>query len=79
MALTLKTWGSQLQDVQQAIEAVLTSQRYEINGRMVQRADLEYLQKREEYLTAQYERYGDVVAGSKVSRGSARVNFENAE
>jgi len=79
MAVTLKTWGQQLQEVQNAIEAVLTSQRYEINGRMVQRADLQFLQKREEYLTKQYERYGDVVAGSSIQRGSAQVQFSNAE
>ena len=79
MAITLKTWGQQLQEVQNAIEAVLTSQRYEINGRMVQRADLQFLQKREEYLTKQYERHGDVIAGSNIQRGSAQVQFSNAD
>lgn len=75
MGITLKTWGQQLQDVQNAIEAVLASQRYEINGRMVQRADLEWLQKREIYLTEKYEAYGDVIAGAKVTRGNAQVSF----
>jgi len=79
MAIVLKTWGQQLLEVQNAIEAVLTSQRYEINGRMVQRADLQFLQKREEYLTTQYERYGDVVAGTNIQRGSAQVQFSNAD
>ena len=79
MSVTLKTWGQQLQEVQNAIEAVLSSQRYEINGRMVQRADLEFLHKREIYLTQQYERYGDVIASSNIQRGSAQVQFSDAD
>ena len=79
MAVVLKTWGQQLQEVQEAIEAVMASQRYEINGRMVQRADLQFLQKREEYLTKQYERYGDVLVGANIQRGSAKVEFSNPE
>lgn len=76
MAITLKTYGEQLMNVQKAIEAVEAGQRYEINGRMVQRADLEYLHKREIYLIEMYETHGDVVAGSKVTRGNAQVSFE---
>jgi len=79
MAVVLKTWGEQLQNVQKAIEAVLTSQRYEINGRMVQRADLEWLQKREIYLTQQYEKFGDVTVGTGIVRGSAQISFGNGE
>lgn len=76
MAVTLKTWGQQLADVQGAIEAVLTSQRYEINGRSVQRADLEWLHKRELFLSDKLSNEGDVIAGQTVMRGSAQVSFE---
>lgn len=75
MALTLKSWRTQLVEVQEAVSAVQTNQRYEINGRSVQRADLEWLHKREIYLTEQFNLYGDVVAGSTVTRGSAQVQF----
>lgn len=76
MAVTLKTWGEQLAEVQNAISAVMDgSQRYEINGRSVQRADLEWLHKREEYLTQKLSTEGDVVVGSTVTRGSAQVSF----
>lgn len=77
MAVTLKTWGTQLAEVQSAISAVMLSQRYEINGRMVQKADLEWLQKREIFLTDKLETDGDIVAGSMVKRGSAQVSFTN--
>jgi len=75
MAVALETWGSQLANVQNAINSVLTNQRYEINGRSVQRADLEWLHKREMYLTQRLETDGDVIAGSSTSRGSAQVSF----
>ena len=77
MALVeLKTWGEQLVEVQNAITSVLSgSQRYEINGRMVQRADLEWLQKREVYLTDQFAKYGNVVVSQSVTRGAMLVSF----
>ena len=67
MAVTLKTWGEQLAEVQEAITAVLTSQRYEINGRAVQRED---------YLSQKLSTEGDVIAGSATTRGSVQVSFE---
>jgi len=75
MAIKLQSFGEQLADVQQAIQSVLTSQRYEINGRMVQRADLEWLQKREAYLTDMYQRYGDTIVSKSNSNGAMKVNF----
>jgi len=75
MAVQLKTWGEQLAEVQEAISAVNSNQRYQINGRFVQRADLEWLHKRDMYLTKQFELYGDVIAGSTVSRGACSVEF----
>ena len=75
MTVVLKSYGEQLSEVQEAISAVLSAQRYEINGRMVQRADLEWLHSREKYLNEMLDKYGDVVAGSTVTRGSARISF----
>ena len=75
MALTLKSWGTQLAEVQDAIYTVQGSQRYELNGRMLQRADLEWLHKREIYLTDKLQTEGDVIAGQVITRGSAQVSF----
>ena len=75
MAFALKTWGTQLGEVQEAIDAVQTNQRYEINGRSVQRADLEWLHKREIFLTNKLATEGNVIAGSAITRGSAQVSF----
>ncbi len=75
MAVTLLTYGQQLQEVQNAITAVTTSQRYSINGREVHRADLEWLHKRELHLSDQLTKFGDITAGSQVTRGTMRVSF----
>lgn len=75
MAVTLLTYGQQLQQVQEAITAVSTSQRYEYQGRIVQKADLEWLHKREIYLTEQYMKFGDTIVGSTQIHGSAQVSF----
>ena len=79
MAVVLKTWGEQLAEVQTAITKAQDGQRYEINGRMVQRGDLEWLHKRELYLTNKLATEGDVVAGSTITRGSAQVSFGASE
>lgn len=76
MAVLIKTWGEQLAEVQQAISAVLLSQRYEINGRYVQRADLEFLTKREQYLIDKYNAEGDVAPQPNAPmRGVCNVEF----
>ena len=75
MAVTLKTYGEQLAEVQEAIHAVMTAQRYEINGRQVQRADLEFLQQREKWLTEQLEVNGDIVAGNVKTHGACALSF----
>lgn len=76
MAVLLKTWGEQLAEVQEAISAVLVNQRYEINGRYVQRADLEFLNKREQYLIEKYNSEGDVVPQPNAPmRGVCNVEF----
>jgi len=80
MAVTLKTWGTQLGEVQDAISAVVSgSQRYEINGRSVQKADLEWLHKRELFLSNKLSTEGDVIAGQAITRGSAQVSFGASE
>ena len=73
----LKTWGEQLADMQDAIAGVLANQRYEVGGRVFQRANLAEMQKREEFLINKYETEGDVVTGSQISRASLKVSFGN--
>ena len=75
MAVSLKSWGTLLSEVQTAISSVETSQRYEFEGRMVQRADLAELHSREKFLIGKLETEGDVIVGSTVTRGSAMVSF----
>ena len=76
--MALKTYGEQLEQVSNAIEAVMTSQRYEINGRMVQRADLEWLHKREDALIDKVSRYGaNTILGNHQTNNVMKVSFEN--
>lgn len=64
MALTL---GQQLESVQNAIEAVLSSQSYKMNGKELTRADLDMLQAREDRLESKINRYGsDYIPGQNV-------------
>lgn len=53
-----QTLGQQLDSVQAAIEAVQTSQSYELDGRKLTRADLSTLYKREESLISKIESFG---------------------
>jgi len=52
--IMLKTTLEQLEEVQAAISAALTNQSYRLGSRVVTRADLEWLHKREEALLARY-------------------------
>lgn len=73
-----KTLGQQLDDVQTAIESVLTSQKYVINGRELTRADLSVLQIREDSLIKKIEAHGrDYIAGQNTRplKMSANVCF----
>lgn len=48
----IKSYEKQLEEVQQAISDILTgAQEASYNGQRVRKADLDMLQKREEYLT----------------------------
>ena len=69
MAVTLLTYGEQLAEVQTAISKVMDSQRYEIGGRTMQYADLEYLHKREIYLQEQLSRFGNVIPNMTPTSG----------
>ena len=71
MAVTLKTYGEQLLEVQQAISAVMSAQRYELGGRSMQRADLEMLNKRESDLIDKLNTYGDVIPTATLKTGRA--------
>jgi len=73
-----KTLGQQLDDVQIAIESVLTSQKYAINGRELTRADLSALQIRENDLIKKIEAHGrDYIPGQNARpiKMSANVCF----
>jgi hypothetical protein len=48
--MPIKTYLEQLEEVQAAITAVMSGQEYEIADRRLKRPDLEWLQKREQYL-----------------------------
>lgn len=71
MAVELKTYGQMLIEVQTAISAVMNAQRYELGGRMMQRADLEMLNKREQMLIDKLNTYGDVIPTQTVKTGRA--------
>jgi len=78
---TLKSYGQQLEEVQEAIAAVQSgSQEYQIGsssgGRRLRRADLESLLKREQWLTEQLEKYGDIIPGQMTSRRVTPVGFK---
>lgn len=54
MTIKLKTYEEQLLEVQQAISDILTgAQEASYNGQRVRKADLDMLQKREEWLIKQ--------------------------
>ena len=71
MAVVLKTYGQQLEEVQNAISAVMSAQRYELGGRSMQRADLEMLNKRESDLIDKLNTYGDVIPTATLKTGRA--------
>lgn len=75
MDLTL-TLIAQLTSVQAAIEAVLSSQSYEMDGRKLTRADLEMLQAREDRLENKIRKYGpdyDITQAQVTPRRGLRV------
>ena len=54
--MALKTTLAQIEEVQDAITAVLNNQSYSLDGRSVTRANLQALTEREEILLARYNR-----------------------
>lgn len=77
MAIVLKTWGEQLEEVQTAISRVLINQSYEVGGKMVRRADLDMLQRREEYLIKKLEANGNVSPSQMATNGSYAIEFSD--
>jgi len=74
--MALKSYGTLLEETQAAIDALLSGgQEYELNGRRLRRADLQWLQEREKELIKKLEMYGDVVPGSGGRNISAAVRF----
>ena len=71
MAVQLKTYGEQLAEVQTAITAVMSGQRYELGGRSMWRPDLEMLNKREQSLIDKLNTYGDVIPTATTPTGRA--------
>ena len=70
------TVREQLIEVQSAISAVMTGQKYDIAGRSLTRADLDALQKREEWLLKKANAGGlDIIPGSKTTKGAYGVSF----
>lgn len=54
--MPIKTIAEQLEEVQNAITAVMDGQSYSFKGRSLTLADLNTLQAREKYLRAEYNR-----------------------
>lgn len=73
-----KSLGQRLDTVQAAIEAVESSQSYEMNGRKLTRADLATLYKQENSLINQIDMHGrDYIPGQNTRpiKMSANVRF----
>ena len=74
--MALKTVREQLEEVQAAISAVMTGQKYEIGGRSLSRADLDSLNEREEQLIKRANAGQlDTVPGQKITKGAYGVSF----
>ena len=72
--MALKTFGEQLEEVQNAITAVMSGQGYKINGREMTRANLGELNDREEILLNRVAKYGeDAKSTSKSTMKVKRV------
>ena len=70
------TVRDQLIEVQSAISAVMTGQKYEIAGRSLSRADLDALQKREAWLLKRADAGQlDTIPGQRTTKGAYGVSF----
>ncbi len=70
-----KTLGEQLEEVQNAISAVLTSQSYKMNGRELTRADLSALEMREDRLLGLIDKYGaEYIPGERAEVRGVRAS-----
>jgi len=72
----MKTYGALLIETQTAIEKILEgAQEYEIGGRRLRRADLQWLYERERFLLKKLEDHGDVSPINTTPRFKANVSF----
>ena len=71
----MQTVTERLEDVQTAITSVLLNQQYEINGRMVRRADLQDLLNLEKYLTEKLQDDGNLPEINSPRRASVSLEF----
>ena len=74
--MPLKTTLEQIEEVQEAITAVMSGQSYTINGRMMTKANLEHLNDREEMLLKRFRKDGNVdLSTQKTQKAVANVQF----
>ena len=75
--MALKTYGQLLQETQDAITILLSGgQEYELNGRRLRRADLQWLYERERELMKKVESHGpNAFPGSRATTMKAGVRF----
>ena len=73
----MKTYGQLLEETQKAIETLLNGgQEYELNGRRLRRADLQWLYEREREMMRKVEAHGpNAFPGSNATRIKAGVQF----
>ena len=76
--MAIRTYGQMLEDIDTAIMKIEGgAQRYEIDGRVVWRADLAELRRERENLIRKVELYGeDGIPGAGATYGAYRVEFE---
>lgn len=75
--MALKTYGQLLAETQEAISTLLSGgQEYELNGRRLRRADLQWLHEREKELMKKVEAHGaNAFPGSRATTMKAGVHF----
>ena len=71
MAVVLRTYGEQLAEIDAAITAVMSGQRYSIGGRDLWRPDLAELRRERAYLTDKLTIFGDIIPTQQAQTGRA--------
>ena len=71
MAIVLRTYGEQLAEIDKAITAVMSGQRYELGGRSMWKPDLAELRRERAYLTDKLQAFGDIIPTQSAQTGRA--------